>query len=153
MWHLHKVLGLMAFVRTHPNLAFLWYKGRNFWAFMGDCRSTPIDFIRGIWDVGNWTPLDSFSFPLVLFSCRCHASRIRGTRIHNQSLLLVVTARTFLLISYFSFHQLWLPHNLRPWKQHVVWTIQRWILFTESCILSLLQYIQCATEENFMIIW
>ena len=55
-------------------LVFLWHKGRNFRAITGDCRlAAPINFTRGISAAGNWTLLDSFSFPSVSFSCRCHA--------------------------------------------------------------------------------
>ena len=46
---------VVAFARTHPNLVFLW----NILAA----------------HAGNWTSLDSFSFPLVSLSCRCHARR------------------------------------------------------------------------------
>ena len=38
------------FVRMHPNLVFLWQKGRNLQAMSitGDCQlATPINFIRG----------------------------------------------------------------------------------------------------------
>ena len=77
--------GLIAFVRTHHDLVFLGYKGRNFPAVTGDCRlAAPINFIRVISAAGKWTPLESFSFPLVSFSCRSHAREIRRTRIHKQ---------------------------------------------------------------------
>ena len=37
----------IAFVRTHPNLVLLWYKGRNFRAITDDCRlAASINFIR-----------------------------------------------------------------------------------------------------------
>ena len=92
MWwksHLHKVLGLIVFFRTHPNLLFLCYKGKTFQAITGNCRlATPINFIRGISAVGNWTPLETFMFPLVLFSCRCHARRIRLSGIHKLSVII-----------------------------------------------------------------
>ena len=40
---------LFAFVRTHPNLVFLWHQGRNFRAITGDCKLTvPINVISGI---------------------------------------------------------------------------------------------------------
>ena len=69
----------------------------------------------------------------------------------HQLLWLIVTTRTVILISYFPLHQPWLPHppNLRPWKQHAVWTIQVHsfflILFTKSytCILFLTLYYTC----------
>ena len=78
---------LITFFKTHPNLVFLWYKGRFFRAITGDCKlAASTNFISGISASGNWNPLDSFSFPLVSFSCRCHARRIRRTRIHNQLL-------------------------------------------------------------------
>ena len=50
----------------------------------------------------------------------------------HQVLELIVTTRTVILISYFSFHQPWLPHpiSLKLWKQNAVWTIQRFILFS-----------------------
>ena len=38
---LHPTLVIIAFARRHPNLVFLWYKGRNFRAITGDCRSEP----------------------------------------------------------------------------------------------------------------
>jgi len=42
-------LPLITFVRTHPNLVFLWHKGRNFRAITGDCKlAAPINFIRAI---------------------------------------------------------------------------------------------------------
>ena len=43
-------LPIFAFVRTYPNLVFLWHKGRNFRAIItGDCKlAAHIDFIRGI---------------------------------------------------------------------------------------------------------
>jgi len=51
---------IVAFVRAHPNLVFLWHKGKNFQAIKGDCRlAPPINFIRGISAAVNWTPLDS----------------------------------------------------------------------------------------------
>ena len=140
MWwksHLHKVLGLIVFFRTRPNRLFLCYKGKTFQAITGNCRlATPIYFIRGISAVGNWTPLETFLFPLVLFSCRCHARRIRLSGIHKLSviiywLLLLGQSFYFLIFPFISRHWPWLPHPvfLRPWKQHAVWTIQRWILF------------------------
>ena len=51
----------------------------------------------------------------------------------HQVLGLIGTTRIVILISYFSLHQPWLPHpvNLRLWKQNAVWTIQRFILFSE----------------------
>ena len=53
---------LVAFVRTHPNLVFLWHKGRNFRAITGDYRlAAPNDFIRGI-SAGK---LDSFRLDFV----------------------------------------------------------------------------------------
>ena len=77
--------GFIAFVRTHPNLVFLWYKGRNFRTITGECRiAAPINFIWGISAARNWTPLDSLSFPLVSFSCGRHAREIRRTQIHKQ---------------------------------------------------------------------
>ena len=42
-----------------------------------------INFRRGILTAGNWTPLDLFLFPLILFLCRSHARRIRRKWIHN----------------------------------------------------------------------
>ena len=40
---------MIAFIRTHPSLVFLWHKGRNFRDVMGDCRlAAPIYFIRSI---------------------------------------------------------------------------------------------------------
>ena len=40
---------LFAFVRTHPNLVFLWHQGGNFRAITGDCKlAVPINVIRGI---------------------------------------------------------------------------------------------------------
>ena len=40
---------IIAFVRAHPNLVFLWHKGRNFRAIAGDCKlAASINFIRGI---------------------------------------------------------------------------------------------------------
>ena len=96
---------LIAFVRAQPNLVYLWHKGRNLRAITGDCRLVaPINFIRGISAARNWTPLDSFSFPLVSFSCRYHARRIthrleslwiRRTRIHKQWFLLVLLSKSF----------------------------------------------------------
>lgn len=72
----------------HPNLVFLWHKGRSFWAITGDrWLAAPINFIKGIsvkvnfnnvieikqqvffkkqkdiLATGNWTALDSFLFP------------------------------------------------------------------------------------------
>ena len=43
-----------------------------------------------------------------------------------------------------SIHQLWLPHLiiLRPWKQHGVWTIQRFSLFLYYYFLQMLYFIQ-----------
>ena len=39
---------LVAFVRTHPNLVFLWHYGRHFRAITGECRLTALNnFIRG----------------------------------------------------------------------------------------------------------
>ena len=29
---------IVVFVRTHPNLVFLWHKGKNFQATKGNCR-------------------------------------------------------------------------------------------------------------------
>ena len=41
---------IIVFVRTHPNLVFLWHKGKNFRAITGDCKlaAASINFIRGI---------------------------------------------------------------------------------------------------------
>ena len=86
----------IAFVGTHPNLVLLWYKGRNFRAITGDCRlAASINFIRAhlgrtqetglLWQGRGWTRFRD----LVSFSCRCHARRLRRTRIHNEWLLLV----------------------------------------------------------------
>ena len=56
---------IIAFVRTHPNLVFLWHKGRNFRAITGDCQlATNINFIRGI-SAGK---LDSFRLDFVSVS-------------------------------------------------------------------------------------
>ena len=64
-WHFNKFSLLIAFVRTHPNLVFLWHKGRNFGAITDDCRlATPINFIRGI-SAGK---LDSFPLDFVSVS-------------------------------------------------------------------------------------
>ena len=53
----------LAFVRTHPNLVFLWHKGRNFRAITSDCLfSVPINFIRGI-SAGKLDSFDSILFP------------------------------------------------------------------------------------------
>ena len=50
-------LPLIAFVRTHPNLVFLWHKASNFRAIPCDCRlAAPSNFTRGI-SAGE---LDSF---------------------------------------------------------------------------------------------
>ena len=39
---------VIALVRTHPNLVFLWHKGRNIRAITGNCKlAAPINFIRG----------------------------------------------------------------------------------------------------------
>ena len=52
-----------AFVRTHPNLVFLWHKGRNFRVITGHCKLTdPINFIRDTPSVGK---LDSFRLDFV----------------------------------------------------------------------------------------
>ena len=104
---------LVAFVRTNPSLVFLCYKGRNYQAITGDCQlAVPINFIRGISAVGNWIPLDSFSFSLVSFSCRCHACRIhvRRTRIHNQWLLLAYSC--VYIVIYLFWLLAWSPHQL-----------------------------------------
>ena len=64
----------MAFVRTLPNLLFLWHKGWNLGAITGECwLAVPINFSRGISAAKSWTPLDSFSSHLVSFSWRCYA--------------------------------------------------------------------------------
>ena len=48
---------VIAFVRTHPNLVLLRYKGRKCRAITGDCRlAASIYFIRGISAPGNCTP-------------------------------------------------------------------------------------------------
>ena len=48
---------LIAFVRTHPNLVFLWHKASNFRAIPCDCRLAALsNFTRGI-SAGK---LDSF---------------------------------------------------------------------------------------------
>ena len=40
---------IIVFVTTHPNLVFLWHKGRNFQAIAGDCKlAASIYFIRGV---------------------------------------------------------------------------------------------------------
>ena len=40
---------MIAFIRMHPNLVFLWHKGRNFRDVMGDCQlAIPNNFIRSI---------------------------------------------------------------------------------------------------------
>ena len=31
---------MIVFIRMHPNLVFLWHKGRNFRDVMGDCQLT-----------------------------------------------------------------------------------------------------------------
>ena len=55
----------VTFVKTHPNLVFLWHKGRNFRAITGHCKlATPINFIRGM-PAGK---LDSFWFDFVSVS-------------------------------------------------------------------------------------
>ena len=37
---------MIAFVRRHPILVFLWHKGRNFWAITCDCRlAAPINHL------------------------------------------------------------------------------------------------------------
>ena len=59
-------LPLIVFIRMHPNLVFLWYKGRNFGAITGDYQlAAPVNFMRGILVSGNWTPLDLFDIMLV----------------------------------------------------------------------------------------
>ena len=56
----------IVFIRMHPNVVFLWYKGRNLSAITGDYRlAAPVNFIRGILASGNWTPLDLFDVMLV----------------------------------------------------------------------------------------
>ena len=56
---------VITFVRTHPNLVLLWYKGRNFRPITGDCRlAASNNFIRGI-SVGK---LDSFRLDFVSVS-------------------------------------------------------------------------------------
>ena len=62
---------MIAFVRTHPNLVFLWHKGRNF-RFIAISRL--YKFYQGISAAGNGAPLDSFSFLFVSFPWRCDAS-------------------------------------------------------------------------------
>ena len=61
------ILGVVfAFVRTHPNLVFLWHKGRNFRVTTGDCRlAAPINFFQG--HLGRWK-LDFFGLVFVSFS-------------------------------------------------------------------------------------
>ena len=56
---------MIAFIRMHPNLVFLWHKGRNFRDVMGDCQlAIPNNFITSILaGPGNWTPFDSILFP------------------------------------------------------------------------------------------
>ena len=50
-------LALITFVIMHPDLVFLWHRGRNFQATTGDCKlATPIKFIRGT----SARKLDSF---------------------------------------------------------------------------------------------
>ena len=82
---------LIAFVRTPPNLVFLWYKDRNFTAITGDYRlAAPNNFIRGITAAGNCTPLSSISFPLVSFFVQM-CSRIRRPRIHNPYPMIITS--------------------------------------------------------------
>ena len=71
---------LIAFVRAHPNLVFLWHKDRNFRAITGDCRlAAPINwFYQG--HLGR-KELDSFglvfvSFSLVFVQMSCSCSMI-----------------------------------------------------------------------------
>ena len=62
----HGSLPDIVFIRTHPNLVFMWYKGRNFSAITGDYQlAAPVNFIRGILALGNWTPLDLFDVMLI----------------------------------------------------------------------------------------
>ena len=57
---LRRELELVAFVRTHPNLVFLWHKG-----YHGNCRlAAPINFIKGI----STGKLDSFRLDFVPMS-------------------------------------------------------------------------------------
>lgn len=43
-------------------------------SIMGDGRlAAPINFIRSIFNAGNWTLLDWFLFSLVSVLCKCHA--------------------------------------------------------------------------------
>ena len=63
-------LWLIAFLRTHPSLMFLWHDKRQMFelATTAHCQfGIHITFIRGISAAGNWTPLESFLFPLILF--------------------------------------------------------------------------------------
>ena len=63
-------LPILAFVRTHSNLVFLWQKGRNIRAITGDCKlAAPIYFIRGI-SAGK---LDSFQLDIVSVGDKCES--------------------------------------------------------------------------------
>ena len=54
---------MIAFIRMHPNLVFLWHKGRNFRDVMGDCQlAIPINFIRSIL-AKKLDSFDSILFP------------------------------------------------------------------------------------------
>ena len=56
---------IIVFVKKHPNLSDLWYKGTNFRGIAGDCRSAATtDFIRGI----SARKLDSFRLDFVSVS-------------------------------------------------------------------------------------
>ena len=61
------ILGVVfAFVRTHPNLVFLWHKGQKFSSYHGDCRlAAPINFFQG--HLSHWK-LDLFGLVFVSFS-------------------------------------------------------------------------------------
>ena len=61
---------LIAFVRTHPNLVFLWHKGRNFRAITGDCRLTTLVVTFNIFSIrsSTWRKRTIISSFIYLFS-------------------------------------------------------------------------------------
>ena len=66
---------LIAFVRTHPNLVFLWQGKAEIFDLSRATADNPtsIKFYQGNFGRRHGTALDSFSFTFVSFSCRCHA--------------------------------------------------------------------------------
>ena len=87
---------LIAFFRTHPNLVFLWHKGRNFRAITGDCRLTTLVVTFNIFPFDHRLGEREQLF-LVLFNCLVYKS---SSLISQTSLQLFTRKQTILVVQY-----------------------------------------------------